>query len=260
MNYELLKVTKDGAVATVELNRAPVNALNGKLLRELHAVSAELNADGTTKVALLIGAGKHFAAGADIKEIASIEGAEAVSEFSSLGTEAFLHIERGHVIFIALVRGFCLGGGCELAMACNMRIADRSAIFGQPEVKLGICPGFGATQRLPLLVGRSRALYLLTTGESIDAARAAEWGLADLIVPEGGDLLTFGKEVAAKIAAFGRPVLNAITELVCYTPDVAMEQGLERESEVFGELSQTEDMKEGFAAFIEKRPAVFKDR
>jgi enoyl-CoA hydratase len=260
MQYQHLSISRDGAVATITLDRPPVNAISSQVLAELHHAARDLNNDGTTKAVLLIGGGKHFAAGADIKEISGLAPGEAVDEFSSKGQEAFLEIERASIPYIALVRGFCLGGGCELAMACHMRIADRSAVFGQPEIKLGICPGFGASQRLPRIIGRSRAAYMLLTGEQIDAQRAHEWGLATLMVPEGETLEQAGARIARSIAGFSRTTITALFELANFQNDHGFEQGLERESELFGELSATEDMREGFRAFIEKRPPVFQDR
>lgn len=260
MGYDTLKVEKTGAIARVTLNRPPVNAINSQVIADLRKLALNLNQDGETKVALLIGAEKNFAAGADIKEIAALAPGDEVSTFASRGHEAFLEIERGEVLFVALIRGFCLGGGCELAMACHLRVADRTAVFGQPEIKLGICPGFGASQRLPHLIGRPRALYMLTTGDQLDAARAYDWRLADLLVPEGETLEDFGNALAGKMAFHGRPSLIAAKELINYSHDFDMEQGYIQEAEMFGDLSRTEDMREGFAAFIEKRKADFKNR
>jgi len=260
MAYEFLKVTREGAIAHVELNRPPVNALNSGLVEEISKVALELHSDESVKVALLSGAGKHFAAGADIKEIAGLEPGDAVDDFATAGHESFLNVERGRVIWIAVIRGFCLGGGCELAMACHMRIADRSAIFGQPEIKLGICPGFGATQRLPRLIGIPRAMHMLLTGDQIDALQAERWGLATLLAPEGKDVAEFGLETARKIASYGRLVIEANRELLTYNLEFDAERGMDRESELFGELSKSEDMREGFSAFIGKREPVFKDK
>lgn len=260
MQYQHLAITRDGAVATITLNRPPVNAISSQVLAEVQHAARTLNNDGTTKAVLVIGGGKHFAAGADIKEISGLSPGEAVDEFSAKGQEAFLEIERASIPYIALVRGFCLGGGCELAMACHMRIADATAVFGQPEIKLGICPGFGASQRLPRIIGRSRAAYMLLTGEQIDSRRAEEWGLATLLVPEGETLEAMGSRIAKAIAGFSRTTITALFELVNFQNDHGFEQGLERESELFGELSTTEDMREGFRAFIEKRAPVFQDK
>ncbi|MDX2175935.1 MAG: enoyl-CoA hydratase-related protein [Candidatus Sumerlaeia bacterium] len=258
--YELLSIERDGALAHIVVNRPPVNAINSALLKELHRAAEEVNNDGTTKVALLYPAGKHFGAGADIKEIEALEPGEAVDEFATMGQDAFFQIERGTVPVIALVRGFCLGGGCELAMACHIRIADESAVFGQPEIKLGICPGFGATQRLPQLVGRNRAYFMLLTGEQISARQAYEFGLVTAMAPQEEELVAYGTRIGKMIAAYGQQALVGIRELVAYQYDLSIEQGTVREAEEFGRLSRTEDMREGFRAFIEKRTPVFKDR
>lgn len=259
LKLEHISLRIDGEVAHIELNRPPVNAINSGVLMELRSIANELTRLGTVKVALLKGAGKHFCAGADIKEIQSLEPGDAVSDFSSLGNEAFLAIERSGTYFIALIRGFCLGGGCELAMACHLRVAEDSAVFGQPEVKLGITPGFGATQRLPRLVGRSRAIYMLTTGDQVNATQAAAWGLADIVVPAGGELEAAGERLAKSISGYSKVTLDAIGALVGLGPDVDLEQGLESESETFGRLSQTRDMREGFDAFIAKRKPEFRN-
>lgn len=260
MAYKHLNIQRDSAVVHVELNRAPVNALNSELIAELGRAAREIHDDQTVKVVLLSGAGRNFAAGADIKEISSLPPGDPVNEFSSNGHSSFYDIERGRAVWVAAVRGFCLGGGCELAMACHMRIADRTAVFGQPEIKLGICPGFGATQRLPRIIGHSRAAYMLFTGEQIDARTAYDWGLATILAPEGEDAVDAARKVVSRIASFGRHVIEANRELIAYNFEFDAEQGMDRESELFSELSRTEDMREGFAAFLGKREALFKDR
>lgn len=259
-NFRLLSTTHNEGVVSLVLNRPPVNALNRELIDELHLAFREIAAEPSAKVVVLSGAGKNFAAGADIKQIASLPEGPGVTEFSRAGMDCFLAIERLERPVIAAIRGFCLGGGNELAMACHMRIADPGASFGQPEVKLGICPGFGATQRLPQLVGRANALRMLTGGEPITAAEALRMGLADQVVAAGEDVVEVANAFARGIAAFSAPVLAAIMRATVTGCPTMGEEGKVLESQLFGDLSRIHDMKEGFRAFIEKRQPRFENR
>ncbi len=261
MKYTFVTVDIADGIAKIEVNRPPVNALNYELLHELHNAVGRVGNDDSVRVAVLTGAGKNFAAGADIKEIRTRaeDGPDEVEEFSMMGQRAFRAMEVASIPYIACVSGFCLGGGNELAMGAHIRIADSTAKFGQPEIKLGIIPGFGATYRLPQLIGKAHALNLLLTGEPIDANRALELGLVDLIAPEGKTAKEFGLEVAAKIAAQSAPVIRAMMQSVGSEP-IGPDEAIKRETKTFGKVSELHDMKEGFDAFIGKRAAKFEHR
>ncbi|MBI5155481.1 enoyl-CoA hydratase/isomerase family protein [Candidatus Poribacteria bacterium] len=252
-------VTEKG-VARVALNRPPVNAINRKMLDELAMLFAEMSAEPAVRAVVVYGEGRSFAAGADIKEIASLPEGEAVMQFSQAGTVAFDRMADFRRPVIAAIRGFCLGGGNELAMACHMRFADPGAQFGQPEIKLGICPGFAGTQRLPRLAGKSQALRLLLTGETIGAVEAHQLGLVDLITAAGEDVVERAMRAAETMAGHSMPVIEAVMELVTDGMKQPQRESWDYEPVKFGELSRTADMKEGFAAFLEKRKPVFRDQ
>ena len=260
MTYETLLCTTDGPIATVTLNRPKVlNALNTQTLDDLEAVFTTLTADAAVRVILLTGAGeKAFAAGADIAEFHT---ADAVTgeQKARRGQQVFGLIATCGKPVIALVNGFALGGGCELALACTLRIASEAARFGQPEVKLGILPGYGGTQRLPRLVGPAAALKLILTGAIIDAAEAHSIGLADEVVP-ASQLLTRGQELAQAMIAVAPLALAASLEAVRRGSDLPLADALDLEAELFGRLCATDDKTEGTAAFLEKRPPVWTGR
>ena len=258
--FKLLDITiAQNGVATVTLRRPPVNALNARLLDEIDAAFSALAQERTARAVVLCGEGKNFAAGADIKEIAALSEGDLVAEFSRKGAMAFNKIADLPIPVIAAVKGFCLGGGCELALACHLRVADAGAVFGQPEIKLGICPGFSGTQRLPRLIGKPQALRLLLTGDQISAAEAHALGLADVLLPEGKDAIEEAQALAAKMARPSKIVTREVLRLVREGTQMALRASCELESQAFGELSKSHDMKEGFKAFIEKRRAEFTD-
>lgn len=260
MSYDTLTIDLDGGVALVTLNRPPVNAINSRMLDDLAAAFDALAADARAKAVVVAGAGKNFAAGADIKEIAALEPGGGVEAFSRRGMAAFERIATLRKPVIAAVRGFCLGGGNELAMACHVRLADPAATFGQPEIKLGICPGFAATQRLPRLVGMPAAITLLTTGEPIGAEEALRLGLVQRIVGPGVDVVAEARAMAATIASFGLKAIEGTMEATLAARDHGLAEGSALEAALFGRLSTTHDMREGFAAFIEKRKPLFTDQ
>jgi enoyl-CoA hydratase len=247
MAHDNLIVDREGAVAIVTVNRpAVLNALNTATIGDLDAVVTDLAADEGVRAVVLTGAGeKAFVAGADIRELATL-GPVAARAYALAGQRVFTRIEEMGKPVIAAVNGFALGGGCELAMACTLRLASETARFGQPEVKLGLIPGFGGTQRLPRLVGKGRALQLLLTGELIDAQEAWRIGLVNRVVAPGA-LQAEARALAAALAA-GAPIA------LRYAID-AVNQGLGTTLAV-----ATEDMREGTAAFVEKRTAVFTGR
>jgi enoyl-CoA hydratase len=240
-------------IATIAVNRPQVrNALNVATVRELDRAFRQVRDDANVRVAILTGAGdKAFVAGADIGEISRLS-VSSGTEFSLEGQAVFNFIESLGKPVIAAINGYALGGGCELAMACTTRIAAESAVFGQPEVKLGLIPGYGGTQRLPRLVGRGQALRLLLNGETISAADALRIGLVDAVVP-AGVLMAEAEALARKIAA--NPPLA-----VHYCLEAVGRGKYVDEAELFGKLCGTQDMKEGTAAFLEKRPPVFEGR
>jgi enoyl-CoA hydratase len=254
--YETLLLAIDGPVATLTLNRPQVmNALNAQVFNDLERALKGLVADPTVRVILLTGAGKAFAAGADINELATTD-AKSGEELSLRGQAVFSLRETCGKPVIACINGFALGGGCELALACTLRLASESARMGQPEARLGLVPGYGATQRLPRLVGRSAALRLLLTADIITADEALAIGLVDEVVP-AADLLKHASEVALKIAAQAPLAVAAAMEAVNQGADLALKDALALEAHIFGRLSATVDKKEGVAAFLEKRPAIF---
>ncbi|WP_213805997.1 enoyl-CoA hydratase-related protein [Granulicella sp. dw_53] len=251
--YETLLCEVREQIATVTLNRPKVlHALNAKVFDELEAVFEALGADVRVRVVLLTGAGeKAFAAGADLNEVGQTDEVSGVA-LALRGQRVFREIETCGKPVIALVNGFALGGGCELALACTMRIASETARLGQPEVKLGLVPGYGGTQRLPRLVGRSAALKIMLTGEAVGAVEALRIGLVDEVVP-ADKLLSRGEEVAKAIVAVAPLAVEGCLEAVLRGGEVALEEGLRIEAEIFGRLCGTEDKREGVKAFLEKR-------
>jgi enoyl-CoA hydratase len=258
MDTESIRVEKNGKLATVTLDRPKVlNALNAATFAELNSVFDELETDEEVRAVLLTGAGERaFAAGADIRELAAAEQG-AGKAFALRGQAVFRKIETLSKPVIACIRGFALGGGCELAMACTLRIAADDAKFGQPEVRLGVTPGYGGSQRLPRLVGRGAALKLLLTGASIDAREALRIGLVDEVVP-AAELMQRGEALASEIAAQAPLAIQETLRLVDEGLDLPLDLALLREADRFGYLCDTADKAEGTQAFLEKRTPVWK--
>lgn len=255
MSYETLIVESAGPIATLTLNRPRVlNALNAQLFAELdHALDA-LVSDPAVRVLLLTGAGeKAFAAGADIQELALASALEGQA-IARRGQQLFSRLETCGKPVIACINGFALGGGCELAMSASFRIASDNAKFGQPEVKLGLIPGYGGSQRLPRLIGRGRALKLLLTGEIITAQQALELGLVEEIVPPAG-LIPRAHELAQIIASIAPIALRETLHTVHTGLDLPLDAALALEAAAFGVCCGTADKNEGTAAFLEKRTA-----
>jgi enoyl-CoA hydratase len=244
-------------IARVTINRPDkLNALNATVIGELEEAARQIAGDEAIAGAVLTGAGsKAFVAGADISEIA---GQDALTgrERSLAGQRAFRSLERCGKPVIAAVNGFALGGGCELAMACHLRVAAEHAKFGQPEVKLGIGPGYGGTVRLPRLVGRGRALELLLTGAMIDAQEALRIGLVNRVVP-GDAVVTESEALLRAIFENGPLAVRACLEMVDAGADMTLDEALLLEANYFGLLSTTSDMREGTTAFLEKRKPNF---
>ncbi len=257
MSYENLLVARDGAVATVTVNRPNVlNALNAQTVDELRRVALELRADASVRVVVVTGAGeKSFIAGADINEFIGQSPAEG-RDRAARGQHVFALFEEMGKPTIAAINGFALGGGCELAMACTFRIAADTARLGQPEVNLGIIPGYGGTQRLARLVGRDRALDLILTGRHVQASEALAIGLVTRVVPAAelvAEVTAFAQTLAAKAPVAMRYALDAVNRGL----DVSLAEGAAIEAMLFGLVSATDDMREGTRAFVEKRKPTF---
>ena len=260
MTYETLLYEVQEHIALVTLNRPKLlHALNSQVFDELETVFRALTDDADVRVVLLTGSGeKAFAAGADINEITATDTASGAAK-ARRGQAVFRLIETCGKPVIALINGFALGGGCELAMACTLRLASDTARLGQPEVKLGLIPGYGGTQRLPRLVGQPAALKLLLTGEMIVAAEALRIGLVDEVVP-AARLMERGRELARNIASMAPLAIAACLEAVKRGSDLGLETALDVEAHIFGRLCGTDDKAEGTKAFLEKRPAVWTGR
>ncbi|MGA8668251.1 MAG: enoyl-CoA hydratase-related protein [Terracidiphilus sp.] len=249
-----IRLEKRPPLAIVTIDRPKVlNALNAETLTELEAAFDEFTVDPDMRVLLLVGAGdRAFAAGADIRELAPLSPEEGRA-FALRGQGIFRKVETLGKPVIACIRGFALGGGCELAMACTLRIAADDARLGQPEVKLGVICGYGGTQRLPRLVGRGAALKLLLTGAIIDAQEALRIGLVDEVVP-AGQLMQRAESLALEIAANAPLAIPETLRAVDEGIDLPLEAALEREAAGFGHLCGTADKTEGTQAFLAKRP------
>lgn len=252
-----LKVDREGAVVTLTLHRPHVlNALDCALLTELLEILRPLDADPAVGCVVLTGSERAFAAGADIREMADRTAVEMMTKDHFGGWEDFTDLR---VPKIAAVNGFALGGGCELAMMCDLVIAGESAVFGQPEITLGVIPGIGGTQRLTRLVGRAKAMDLVLTGRTMDAAEAERAGLVSRVVPDER-VLPEALRAAATIASYGRLAVRAARECVDRALETGLRDGIRHERRLFHALFATEDQKEGMTAFLEKRPPVFRGR
>jgi enoyl-CoA hydratase/carnithine racemase len=248
-------------VALVTIDHPPVNALSAALLEELEHELDRLDGDADTRAIVLRGAGdRAFVAGADISEFPSAGRSEDGSEGSARGIQRLgARMDAARTPFVAAVHGWCLGGGLELAMACDVRVAAEDAKLGQPEIKLGLIPGGGGTQRLPRLVGVGRAMLLNLGGEPIDAQTAYDWGLVEKVVPRE-QLLEAALEVAGLFAQRSPHAVAVLRELARTTRDLSLEEGLRREAEAFRRCLASEDGQEGVAAFLEKREPQFTGR
>lgn len=255
-----LLTARDGAVLTLTINRPKVmNALNAETLGALDAAIASAAADANIRVIVLTGAGdRAFVAGADINELA-VQTPVGGREHARRGQTIFDRIEQVGKPVIAAVNGFALGGGCELALACHVRVAAEGARLGTPEVKLGIMCGYAGSQRLPRLIGKGRALELLLTGEMVDAQEALRIGLVNRVVPKDR-LIAEAEGLLRKMLANGPVSLRFTLEAVNAGLEMHLAEAQEMEATLFGLICTTEDMKEGTKAFIEKRPAKFQGK
>jgi enoyl-CoA hydratase len=257
MSYETIVVETHGRVGVVRLNRPQaLNALNATLSAELVGAVAAFDTDDGIGCILLTGSDKAFAAGADIKEMA---GKSFLDAYLGNFTDEWDPLSRVRKPMVAAVAGFALGGGCELAMLCDVVIAADNAKFGQPEIKLGIIPGIGGTQRLTRAVGKAKAMDLILTGRMMDAAEAECAGLVARVVP-AGSLLEEAMKVAETIAAMSLPSVLAAKEAVNRAFETSLAEGVRFERRIFHALFATQDQKEGMAAFVEKRPPKFSNK
>ena len=260
MTYSTLLFENRDGLAVITVNRPDkLNALNDQVINELGDVAHQLEHDATIRAAIITGSGaKAFVAGADISELGACDGTTA-RLLSEKGSRVFRRLERSDKPIVAAVNGFALGGGCELAMACHIRIASDNAKFGQPEVKLGTIPGYGGTVRLTRLVGRGRALELLLSGAMIDAAEAYRIGLVNRVVtPE--QLISECKLLLQTILSNGPLAVRGCIRMVDAQESRSVDEALAEESQRFGELAGTADFREGTAAFLGKRKALFEGR
>ena len=257
MDY--VSTEQDGRVAVVTISNPPMNPLSAPLLDELHAELERLDEDDGVGAIVLRGGGERaFVAGADIKEFPALREAGAQGTPSNL-QRLGLRLDQARTPSVAAIQGFCLGGGLELAMCCDVRVASDDAQLGQPEIKLGLIPGAGGTQRLPRLVGRGRAMLMNLSGEFVDARTAYEWGLVEKVVPRD-ELLDTALGIARTIASRSPVSVAVLRELARTTRDLPLEEGLRREADGFRRCLESEDGAEGVAAFLEKREPEFTGR
>lgn len=256
--FNNISLTSNNGILTITVDRVEkMNALNLDTVEELRTAFQQVYDDKEIKGVIVTGQGeKAFVAGADIKEIAELNEVNG-RKFAENGQEVFALIENCHKPVIAAVNGYALGGGCELAMACHIRVAVKNARFGQPEVNLGIIPGYGGTQRLTQLIGKGRALELLMTGDMISAQKAKKLGLVNHVVETQEDLIDKCEEILEKITSKAPLAVGMVVTCVnaCYTHD---ENGYQTEANSFASCCKSEDFKEGTDAFLEKRTPVFK--
>ena len=259
MEYSKLSVKKENGTAIVKINNPQsLNALNSTILGELDTLFTELENDSSISVIILTGEGKAFVAGADITEMSSMDAAEGKA-FGEKGAKVFRKIELLSKPVIAAVNGYALGGGCELAMCCDIRIASAKAKFGQPEVGLGITPGFSGTQRLPRLVGMGKAKELIFTAEAINADEACRIGLVNSVA-EPEELMNTAVAMAEKIAGKAPAAVKYSKESINRGMQCSMDEAINIEANLFGLCFATEDQKEGMKAFMEKRKAKFNNK
>ena len=257
--YQTIRYEKQGNLAIAAINRPEaLNALNGTVLQELSQVVAEVENDAEVRAFILTGEGRAFVAGADIGEQSALDVASA-RKFSQVGSSIFRRIEKLEIPTIAAVNGFCLGGGCELAMSFDIILASEKAKFGQPEVGLGITPGFSGTQRLPRRVGVAKAKELLFSGRMITAAEAEKIGLVNAVYP-AEELMNATMEMAKSFTKNAPVAIKYVKASVDRGMQMDIDGGIALENELYAMCFATEDCKEGLSAFLEKRPAEFKNK
>jgi enoyl-CoA hydratase/carnithine racemase len=259
-DYQNIKLAVEGRTAIITIDHPPANALDRQTVQELAAAFGEATENEQVKVIIITGAGQFFGAGADINEIVELKTYDQAYKVVRLGQEFCTRIECSKKPVIAAINGrFALGGLNELAMACHIRLAEDSVQFGQPEIKLGIMPGFGGTQRLARLVGKGRALEILLGGGNIKAQEAYRIGLVNKVVPVGS-VVREAKRWAKALSIWGAVAMASILQAVNEGLDMSLEDGLKLEADLFAKLTETEDMYEGLTAFLEKRRPRFQDK
>ncbi|MHA1620024.1 MAG: enoyl-CoA hydratase/isomerase family protein [Promethearchaeota archaeon] len=256
MDLETILFTKEKNIAIIKFNRPKIlNAINFRVMEELNQVIDNCAEDNEIRVVIITGEGKAFAAGADLQELQKC-GPHEAKDASKRGIDVFRKIELLNKPVIAGINGFALGGGCELAMACDIRIVSEKAKFGQPEIKLGIIPGFGGTQRLTRLIGRGRSKLLNFTGNIITAETAQQYGLVDKLVGHE-ELMIECIKLGAQISALSPLAMKAAKTAINQGIEMDIDKGMELENQLFADCFNTEDSKEGIQAFLEKRQAKF---
>lgn len=250
MLYQLLTVSHH--VARITLHHPPANVLNLSVLKDLEQVLNEVEEDDYVRVVIVTGTGRFFCAGADLHELAHLTTVHSGSEFALRGQSLLSRIERSEKPVLVAINGTCVGGGLELALACHIRVAAAGAMIGLPEIKLGLIPGFGGTQRLPRVVGASKAAEMILTGESLSAEEALRIGLVSRVVPPH-ELMAQAEAIAALITARGKTAVEAALHAIRGGLDIPLSEGLAREAELFGQLCITPDKQEAVQAFFEKR-------
>jgi enoyl-CoA hydratase len=260
MNYNNLTVETNNKIQVIKINRPEkLNALNNQTLSELKSVLEEIHLNDSVKVVIITGSGeKAFVAGADIEEINRLD-VDSAKQFSEFGQSVFNKIENLNKPVIAAVNGYALGGGCELAIACHIRFASAKAKFGQPEIKLGIIPGYGGTQRLSRLIGTAKSLELMLTGDMINADDAMKLGLVNQVFPPE-ELITKTLEFAEKVSNMSSVIIKNILKAVAKGTKLNFGEALKLEAGLFAECCGTFDFKEGTDAFLQKRPPHFEDK
>ena len=260
LQMQYLKVKIEDQIAVVTLDNPPVNVLTSKVIAEIDQFYQSIEDDKSIKVVVFTSAGTNaFIAGADIKEIAQIQGAEQGKKLALMGHAVLNRIENSKKISIAAIHGVCVGGGCELVMAFHLRVASERAKFGQPEINLGIIPGFGGTQRLARLAGLAKARELILTGDMITAQEALRINLVNRVVPDG-ELIKQTMGLAKKIASKSGVAIYYAEQAMRKGMDGLLKDGLNLEAEMFGKVAESADMKEGVKAFLEKRQPKFTDQ
>ncbi len=258
--YQFLKLNVQHRVGVLTIDRPPVNALNPQVLTELSAILDEIAANTEIKALVITGAGQQvFIAGADINTFAEVQTLEDAFSYITLGQETFLKLDKLEIPTIAAINGACVGGGMELALACDIRYAADNARLGQPEIGLGIIPGWGGTQRLPRIIGQGRAIELILTGDTIPAPQALQLGLVNKVVP-AAQLLRETMGLARKIAEKSRIAVGCALQAVSGGLELSLEEGLQLERQQFATMGTTEDWREGINAFLQKRRPEFKDK
>lgn len=263
--WQYIRTEVEDNIAVLTIDHPPVNSFNRQVVMELDEATDQLLADDEVKAIVITGGGTNaFVAGADIPEIKGLlekpeDGYAAAREFIERGQGVFLKIEKASKPIIAAINGFCLGGGLELSMACHMRVCSDRARLGQPEINLGIIPGWGGTQRLPRLAGKGKAIELILTGDMLTAQEAYRVNLVNKVVPAGA-VLKEARDLARKIVSKSKFPIAAALRAVSEGLEVTIEEGLSIEADQFVGLADTEDIREGVSAFLEKRQPEFKDK